>query len=81
LANGSIVAWQRVIRLDTATLVKQIGGEKVCHLPSDMPNYSLNGVRSILNGFFPLVTRFAQRKKNSESKQRFGFTMLKEKDI
>jgi hypothetical protein len=70
-----------VIRLGTTTLLKPMGGEKVCSVLSGEPDHSLNGVRSILNGFFPLVTRFAQRKKSIESKEIFGFTMLEERDI
>jgi hypothetical protein len=46
-----------------------LGSEKVSLLPSTVPDHSLNGVRSILNCFFPLVTRFAQRKKERWDKR------------
>lgn len=44
-----------------------------CLSPSTVQDHSLNGVRSILNGFFPLVTRaIAISSSNSSSKLRNG---------
>ena len=53
----------------------------LCFL-STKADYSWNGVRSILNGFFPLVTRFTWWEKKAEKHKvnllRFGLNILKD---